>query len=123
VADERALTSAIGDALLAVVEWAAPRMSVRIEDWFEKIGDVVRPDPPLSVRSLEGHLLTGILILDRGQALLFLGTRVPSSGGCAPTGHDPRTRRYNDGSIPLWPPDVDPRDFEHLEVDPYGRRR
>jgi len=122
VADDRALTSAIGDALLAVVEWATPRLSARVEDWVEKIADVVRPDPPLTIRSLEGHLLTGLLVADRGQVVLFIGTRVPSSGGFAPTSHDPRTRRYGDGSIPMWPPDVDPRDFEHLEVDPYRRR-
>jgi hypothetical protein len=123
VADDRALTSAIGDALLAVVEWAAPKITARVEDWVEKIADVVRPDPPLTIRSLEGHLLTGLLVADRGQVVLFIGTRVPASGGFAPSRHDPRTGRYDDGSIPMWARDVDPRDLHDLEVDPYARRR
>jgi hypothetical protein len=121
VAVERGLTIAIGDALLSVVEWAAPRVGRRVEELLEHVADVVRPDPPLSIRSLDGHLLTGLLVVDRGQVILFVGTRaVPPDG--VPPHHDPRTRRYEDGSIPLWARDVDPRDLRDLEVDPYRRR-
>jgi hypothetical protein len=121
VAVERGLTVAIGDALLSFVEWAVPRISSRVDEWIEKIGDVVRPDPPMSVRTMDGLVLTGLLVVDRGQAVLFIGTRSPPSGGLPPR-FDDRSRRYDDGSVPLWARDVDPRDLRDLEVDPYRRR-
>ena len=106
---------------LSVVEWAAPRISTRVDEWIEKIGDVVRPDPPISVRTVDGLVLTGLLVVDRGQAVLFIGTRWPPSGGPPPR-FDERSRRFDDSAIPLWARDVEPRDLRDLDVDPYRRR-
>jgi hypothetical protein len=113
------LSLAIGDALLAVVDWAWPRVAPRVDDLFERVADVLRPDPPLSIRSLEGHLLTGLIIVDRGNVLLFIGSRLPAAGstqGAIPLGpshHDRRPGRFDDDAIPPWARD--------LEVDPYRR--
>jgi hypothetical protein len=38
----------------------------------------------LSVRTLDGELLTGLIIADRGQVLVFLGTRTVPGGRASP---------------------------------------
>ena len=120
---ERGLTAAIGDALIALVDWAFPRASSRVDEWVEKVAEAVRPDPPMTIRTLDGQVLTGLLVCDAGQVILFLGTRAPASGAAPAPRPDPRgTHRFDDGSIPLWARDLDPRDLEGLEVDPYRRR-
>ncbi len=119
MAVERGLSLAIGDALVALVDWAWPRVGHRVEDLLEKVADVVRPDPPMTVRTLDGDVLTGLLVTDRGQVVLFIGTRVPAAGhglGPIPMGpshQDRRPGRFDD-DIPPWARD--------LEVDPYRRR-
>lgn len=123
MAQRLGLTDAIGDALISLVEWAAPRIRVCVDDWVEKVGDVVRPDPPMTIRTLDGLVLTGLLVCDAGQVILFIGTRAPPSTFAASPRPDPRDPgRYDDGSIPLWARDVDPRELRDLDVDPYRRR-
>jgi len=103
------LSLAIGDALLGLVDWAWPRVAPRVDDLFDRVADALRPDPPLSIRSLEGHLLTGLIIVDRGQVLLFIGSRVPAASS-------------TQGAIPLGPSHHDiPPWARDLEVDPYRR--
>jgi hypothetical protein len=123
VAVERGLTFAIGDALIALVDWAWPRVSFRVDEWVEKVAEAVRPDPPMTIRTLDGLVLTGLLVADRGQVILFIGTRAPPSSGFRsprPDPHEPQ--RNDDGAIPLWARELDPRDLQDLEVDPYRRR-
>ena len=123
MAVERGLTFAIGDALIALVDWAWPRVSFRVDEWVEKVAEAVRPDPPMTIRTLDGLVLTGLLVADRGQVILFIGTRAPPSNGFTSPRHDPHDpRRTDDGAIPLWARDLDPRDLQDLEVDPYRRR-
>jgi hypothetical protein len=126
VAVRPGLTEAIGDALLALVEWAAPRLSWPVDQWVESVADAVRPDPPMTIRTLEGLVLTGLLVCDAGQVILFIGTRAPPSNGftsAASPRPDPRDpRSCDDGSIPLWARDVDPREMRDLDVDAYRRR-
>jgi hypothetical protein len=119
VAVQPRLNEAIGDALLSLVEWVAPRLSFRVDDWVEKVAETVRPDPPMTIRTLDGLVLTGLLVCDAGQVILFIGTRAPPSNGFA-SPRDPR--RNDDGAIPLWARDVDPRDLHDLEGDPFRRR-
>ncbi len=120
------LADAIGDALIALVEWARPRIASRVDEWVEKVAETVRPDPPMTIRTLDGQVLTGLLVCDAGQVIMFLGTRNPASTVAAPPPAprpDPRgTQRYDDGSIPMWARDLDPRDLRDLEVDPYRHR-
>jgi hypothetical protein len=121
VAVERGLIYAVGDALIALIDFAWPRAGRRVEELLEKVANVVRPDPPMTIRTLDGDILTGLLVADRGQVVLFIGTRVPSAGpglGPIPMGpshQDRRPSRFeDDGAFPPWARD--------LEVDPYRRR-
>ena len=117
---QRGLTEAIGDALLSLVEWAAPRITSRVDEWVDKMAEAVRPEPPMAIRTLDGLLLTGLLVCDTGRVILFIGTRTPPSNGLPSPRIDPRDpRRNDDGSIPLWAREVDPRD---MGFDPYHRR-
>jgi hypothetical protein len=125
VARDRGLTRAVGDALVALIDWTWPRLGSRVDELFEKVAEAVRPDPPMTIRTLDGLVLTGLLVCDAGRVILFIGTRAPPSNGYASPRPDPRDpRRYDDGSIPLWARDVDPRDLEREfrgSVDPYRR--
>lgn len=109
---EQRLTARIGDALVALIEWSWPHLTSRLEPMFEHVGEFVRPDPPISIRTLDGELLTGLLIADRGQVLLFVGTRTVPPNTHSER-HDPPSPRYPGDGIPLWARDV--------EVDPYRR--
>ena len=121
MAVQRGLNDAIGDALLSLVEWAAPRISSRVDEWMEKVAEIVRPDPPMTVHTLDGLVLTGLLVCDAGQVILFIGMRaLPANGSPRHESLDPR--RNDDGAIPLWARDVDPRDLRDLDVDPFRRR-
>ncbi len=109
MAVERGLTVAVGDALVALVDWAWPRVSRRVDGLLEQVAEAVRPDPPLSIRSLDGELLTGVIVVDRGKA----GAGQPP----IPLGpsHPERGRsRFEDEAIPPWARDLD--------IDPYRRR-
>jgi hypothetical protein len=123
VAVQPSLTDAIGDALLSLVEWAAPRLSPRVDEWVEKVAEIVRPDPPMTVRTLDGLVLTGLLVCDAGHVIVFIGTRAPPSNGFTSQRHEsPDSRRYEEGAMPLWARDVDPRDLRDLGVE-LSRRR
>jgi hypothetical protein len=69
------LTRAIGEALLQLVQFVWPSVAPQIGHFAEKVADVVRPDPPFTLQTPEGEVVTGILVLDRGHVLLFIGTR------------------------------------------------
>jgi hypothetical protein len=107
---QQRLTSRIGDALVALIEWTWPHLTSRLEPMLERVGEFVRPDPPISIRTLDSELLTGLIVADRGQVLLFVGTRTTLQGSVHTDRRDPSPRYPGDG-IPLWPRDV--------EVDPY----
>ncbi len=69
------LTSAIGEALLELVELVWPEAAPHVARVARQVADAVRPDPPFTVTTQDGEVLTGILVLDRGRALFFFGTR------------------------------------------------
>lgn len=110
---EQRLTARIGDALVGLIEWTWPHLTSRLEPMLERVGEFVRPDPPISIRTLDGELLTGLIVADRGQVLLFLGTRTSPQGSVHSERRDPPSPRYPGDGIPLWPRDI--------EVDPYRR--
>jgi hypothetical protein len=94
------LISALGDALISFLDGAWPRFAPRFEGIFESVADAVRPDPPMSLHTLDGQVVTGVAVIDRGQVIAFVGTRQPVSAS-----HPWRTQRdeppYDDDS-PLW---------------------
>ena len=106
------LTEAVGDALVAFVDWAWPRGGDRASLLLDKLAETLRPDPPLTIRSHDGQLLTGLLVADRGHVLLFIGTRATAPTPL-PSPHEHPARRYQDDAIPPWARDLD--------VDPYRR--
>ncbi len=95
----------VGDALVALLDWAWPHIEPRVEAAAEFIADAVRPEPPMSIRTLDGETVTGLLVADRGRVLAFIGIRQPPPA-TAPMRHE----RFEE---PLWPRDV--------QVDPYRR--
>lgn len=101
----RGLSSTIGDALLTVVELAWPKVTTRVDELIERVAEVARPHPPMTLRTLDGEVLTGLVCLDRGAAILFLGVREP--GSSAPMS-PPWPRPPPDDGMPPWARDVDP---------------
>lgn len=102
----RELSRTIGDALLSATEWAWPHVRSRVDAALEHVAELARPHPPMTVRTLDGEILTGLVVVDHGQAVFFLGVREP--GRSAPPQPPPR---FDDE--PLWSRD--------LQVDPYRR--
>ncbi len=71
------LSALLGDALISFVDWVWPKVAPRARRVLEHVVDAVRPDPPMTIRTLDGFTVTGVLVADRGQVLVFLGTRLP----------------------------------------------
>jgi hypothetical protein len=100
------LITVFGDVLLAVVDWAWPRVVPRVGPFLERFAAFLRPNPPFTVQTPAGEILTGIIVLDQGRAVLFVGVRQPSSS-----------------PPPVWhpPPDPDEELFMRYRGNPYGR--
>ncbi len=108
---ERTLTTAIGDALLALVEWEWPRFRQQTQALLGRVGDAVRPSPPLSLISVDGReVVTGIIVLHRGEVIALLGTRHAAMSRAPPLHQYERDRNEFDDE-PLW----------ERHVRPYGR--
>ncbi len=93
------LTSAIGEALLQLVQFVWPSAAPQIGRFAERVADVVRPDPPFSLHTSDGEVVTGIVVLDRGRALFFFGTRQPRTTASRPT-YEAAERTYPE---PVYP--------------------
>jgi hypothetical protein len=94
------VTDILEEALLAFWRRIWPPLRHRIEDLLEHAADVVRPEPPLYMQTLDGDVVTGIVVLDRGQAVGFLGTRVPRASRASPHPHQRYPNESDDE--PLW---------------------
>jgi hypothetical protein len=108
------LTSAIGDALFALLDFAWPDIGPKVERAAARVAEALRPEPPLVLHTVDGELITGFVVLDRGRALLFFGIRhVPPSSPAPearyrpvepqyePKSYTDRERTYDDQL--LWP--------------------
>ncbi len=95
---------------LVEVVWPDAESCVRqvAEKVAEKVVEAVRPDPPFTLQTSDGEVITGFVVLDHGRALLFFGTRQPAAS--RPVYHAPertypelgyRERKYDDDP-PLW---------------------
>jgi hypothetical protein len=109
VADQ-GLSTAFGNALIAIFDWAWPRVAPRLNDVAEHLADLVIPEPPMTIRTLDGEILTGILVVNRGQAIAFLGTRHPApTYAPSPPRRPPFEQRYPfESDEELWARGVDP---------------
>ena len=72
---ERALSIAIGDAFVSLIDWGCPLVPSGATALLERVADAVRPDPPLTLCTPDGVVLTGVAVLERGRVLAFLGSR------------------------------------------------
>ena len=70
----------------------------------------MKPDPPFKITREDGELITGILVVDRGRVLFFVGTRQPAVSRPAHTAPE-RTypergypERSYDADRSLWSP-------------------
>jgi hypothetical protein len=88
------------EALLQFWKRAWPPLRRRIDSLFERAADVVRPDPPLYMQTLDGDTVTGIVVLERGQAVAFLGTRHPRAARTS--GHHQYPNDPFREDDPLW---------------------
>lgn len=99
---ERELTTAVGDAIVSLLEWTWPRLRPSARQIFERVADGVRPDPPIRLCSVDGReCLTGVAVMSRGDVLGFVGWRHPLSNAIRS-----ETRRYV-GDEPLWRDEYD----------------
>jgi hypothetical protein len=105
---ERSLSAFLGDAIVGLFEWSWPRVAPKLEAVLAIVGDAVRPDPPITIRTLDGAALTGVLIVDRGQVLAFLGSRHPAPSQVRAHTPDARYDRYAYDHDELWSRGVDP---------------
>jgi hypothetical protein len=104
------LNAAVGDAFVAMLDWSWPRIAPRVEAAARVIAEAVRPEPPLTLRTPDGELITGLVVLNRGQALLFIGIREHGPH----TAHPPPLRdAFHEDSV--W--------SSEMRVDPYRRHR
>jgi hypothetical protein len=67
----------IGDAIVDLFDGLWPKLRPRARRVLDHIVDAVRPDPPMTVRTVDGATFTGLVVADRGQVLVFIGTRLP----------------------------------------------
>ncbi len=88
-----------------MVQFVWPSATPRLHDLAEKVADAVRPDPPLTLYAADGQTVTGIVVLDRGHALLFFGTRQPATSRPA---HQVPERTYPERGCPERTYDADP---------------
>jgi hypothetical protein len=108
---EPSVTVALGDALITFLDWALSRVMPRFDEFLESVAEAVRPDPPLTLTTVDGQVVTGIAVIDRGKVIAFIGTRQPwqQPQPWRPHRDDPA---YDDNA-PLWGRDV--------RVEPYRR--
>lgn len=76
---EPPLSAVFGHALTAAFDWTWPRLSPGLKSLLRSLGEKVVPDPPMTIRTSEGDIVSGFLIVDRGHVLAFVGTRRPGS--------------------------------------------
>ena len=77
---ERFLTHAVGDALVALIDWTWPRFGPSAKRVLSSVAEAVRPESPVTLVSVDGgEVLTGIALMHRGQVLAFFGTRHSSA--------------------------------------------
>jgi hypothetical protein len=106
---DRALSAAIGDSLIALLDWAWPHVEGKVASVTERVADVLRPDPPMTLRTLDGHVLTGVAVMNQGQVIAFLGTRQAVQTSFPSRQQDPYFD--DDPDAPLWA----------RRSNPYGR--
>jgi len=115
------LTTAIGEALLSFVQVAWPTAAPQVRRFAATVFEAVKPNPPFRLHCHDGQTATGLVILDHGRALLFVGTRQPAvtapayqvperaypERGVVERGVTDRgfpERNYDDDQSPLWSP-------------------
>jgi hypothetical protein len=98
------LSTAIGEALLQLVQFVWPEASPQFDHLARRVTDALRPEPPFTLQTPDGEVVTGIVILDRGRALLFFGTRQSAlSRPAYRPPEQPYPDRGYDVDQPLWP--------------------
>jgi hypothetical protein len=111
--DQQGLSLVFGNAIVSLFEWTWPRMPPRVRDFAQSVKEYVLPDPPMTVCTPSGEIITGFLVVDRSRVVVFVGTRTP--GRHADVDQPPR--RYGNGRGPMWP-EADSNDFG---FDPFRR--
>ena len=103
------MSLALGEALVTLFDWAIPTARLKIDEVLEDVAEAVKPRPPLSICTTSGETVTGLLVVDRGDVLLFLGVREQAPATMTP----PPARRS--------PSPFDEPELWSGRVDPYAR--
>jgi hypothetical protein len=85
------------EALLRFFRRSWPPLRDQLDGFGRRAADAVRPEPPLFMQTLNGDVVTGVVILERGQALAFLGIRHARTPRSSPHHHYPH---YDDEPLP-----------------------
>ena len=99
------MSVAFADALVELLDVGWPRVRRKVDDVLSGLAELVAPDPPLVLKTPSGELVTGLAILNRGRALLFVGVRESGPMAQAPP---PTPRDLTRDEALLWERDVDP---------------
>jgi hypothetical protein len=73
------VNDALEEALLHIWRQVWLPLKRRAEDVMGGVADVLPPSPAMYLCPLDGGTVTGVVVLQKGQAVAFLGTRHPAS--------------------------------------------
>jgi hypothetical protein len=87
------VTALVSEMVVAALDWAWPRVRPTLHTAASVLVEAARPFPPMTIRTTEGHVVTGVLLVQHGHVRWFVGTRYDPGDG---------SRRHRDEGI-LWP--------------------
>jgi hypothetical protein len=86
------VTALVSEMVVAALDWAWPRVRPTLRTAATVLVEAARPFPPMTIRTTEGHLVTGVMLVQHGHVRYFVGARLDPGDGA---------RRQRDGG-PLW---------------------
>jgi hypothetical protein len=100
------LISAFAEALVLLLDWTFPSARSTIDEVLEDVAEVVKPRPPMTIRTMtDGEVISGLLVVDRNEVLAMLGVR-EQAPSITPA---PRPRSPSPFDEPeLWQRPIDP---------------
>ena len=72
---EHELTDHIGAALASLLSRIWERLKPKLTAVIDTLVDIARPEPPMTMRTIDGYVVTGVVIIDRGRVIALVGTR------------------------------------------------
>ena len=96
------MTALAAEMVAAALEWAWSRVRPTLNDAVTVLVEAARPFPPMTIRTTEGHLVTGALLVRQGRVLFFVGARYDPGDGSRR--HREEGPLWADGAFPSYSP-------------------